>query len=118
MTAPYIGGVGVGASLVASPIAAQVHGDGDGMWHGTWVWGHMVVGGLMMLVFWVAVIALIILILRWLSGNARAQHPRGDSALDILEARFARGEIEREEFEEKKRLLAGQAAHGKAGRRG
>ncbi len=97
------------ASLAASPVAAQVYGDGVGMWHGTWGWGHMVVGGLMMLLFWAAVIALIVLIVRWLSGSAREQRPPDRSALEILEERFARGEIEREEFEEKRRLLAGQA---------
>ena len=85
------------------------------MWHGTWGWGHMVVGGLMMLLFWAAVIALIVLIVRWLSGAPRGQRAPSRSALEILEERFARGEIEREEFEEKRRLLAGQAG-GQKGR--
>lgn len=34
---------------------------------------------------------------------------RGDHALDLLKERFARGEINREEFLEKKRDLVGQA---------
>ena len=97
------------ATPAALPAQAQDLGDGRWgwrhmMWEGTWGWGHMIVGGLMMIVFWVVVIALAVLLVRALSGagQSRADHR---SALAILEERFARGEIDREEFEERRRLL-------------
>ena len=71
------------------------------MW---WAWGAGgVVMMLMMLVFWGLVIAGLVLGIRWLIHLG----PRSssDSALEILRQRYARGEINREEFEAKKRDL-------------
>ncbi|PWS36028.1 hypothetical protein DFH01_19110 [Falsiroseomonas bella] len=83
------------------------------MWHGELGWGHMAAGGLVMLLFWGGLIALVVLLVRAFSGggtrdaNAR---PPGASALDVLEERFARGEIDQQEFAERRRvLLAGRA---------
>ena len=70
-----------------------------GMW-GAWGVGVM----LMMLVFWGLVIAGLVLGIRWLASQGR--EPRSDAALEILRQRYARGEINREEFEAKKRDLA------------
>jgi putative membrane protein len=74
------------------------------MW---WAWGTGgVVMMIMMLVFWALVIAGLVIGIRWLihDGPGRGQ-PRTDRALEILRERFARGEIDREEFEAKKRDL-------------
>ncbi len=72
------------------------------MW---WAWGAGgVVMMVMMLVFWSAVIVSLVLGIRWLIHQAPAS--RSDSALEILRRRYARGEINREEFETKKRDLA------------
>ena len=69
-----------------------------------WMWG---AGGLvmmlMMLVFWGIVIAALVLGIRWLVGQGR--RPAEDSALVILRERYARGEINREEFDAKRRDL-------------
>lgn len=71
-----------------------------GGWGGGWVG----FGGLWMAVFWLAVIAGIIALAKLLwSGSGR--RPPSSSALEILEERYARGEINREEFEQKKRDL-------------
>ena len=71
------------------------------MW-GLWgVWGIAMM--LMMLVFWGVVIAGIVLGIRWLIGQGR--DGRSDTALDILRQRYARGEINKEEFDAKKRDL-------------
>ncbi len=59
---------------------------------------------LMMLVFWGLVIVTLVLGIRWLVTQHR--EPRTDSALDILRQRYARGEINKEEFETKKRELS------------
>ncbi|HSD31036.1 MAG TPA: SHOCT domain-containing protein [Gemmatimonadales bacterium] len=70
----------------------------SGMW-GAWGLGMM----LMMLVFWGLVIAGIVLAIRWLAGQG--ERSRSDRALDILRERYARGEINKDEFEAKQRDL-------------
>ncbi|MBI1846007.1 MAG: SHOCT domain-containing protein [Candidatus Rokubacteria bacterium] len=62
---------------------------------------------LMMLVFWGVVIAGLVLGLRWLLSQGRSPGP--DSALAILRERYARGEINREEFEARRRDLEASA---------
>lgn len=69
------------------------------MW-GAWGFGMM----FMMVLFWALVIVGIVLLVRWLLGQGRES--RTDSALEILRQRYARGEINREEFETKKRDLS------------
>lgn len=80
---------------------AEWHWEMHPMW---WMWG---AGGLvmmlMMLVFWGVVIAALVLGIRWLVSQGRG--PARDSALAILRERYARGEINREEFEARRRDL-------------
>lgn len=101
----------VGLSLAAASAHADAPGAGASGWHGGWGWGwgHMVFGSLMMLLFWGAVVLAIVVAVKWLGGSGRADGlPAGtSSALAILEERFARGEIDAEEFEERKRRLSG-----------
>jgi putative membrane protein len=60
-------------------------------------------GWTMMILFWAAVVALLI----WAILSARTARDLSRSdALALLERRYAAGEIERDEFEEKKQLLA------------
>ncbi len=69
-----------------------------------WGWGGMVFGPIMMIV----VLILIVLVVRWLveSGRGGGSHnPPGQTPLDILEERFAKGEIDKDEFEERQRVL-------------
>ena len=69
-----------------------------------WMWG---AGGLimmlMMLVFWGLVIAGLVIGLRWLIGQGHLT--RHDEAFEILRQRYARGEIDKQEFETRKRDL-------------
>ena len=69
------------------------------MW-GAWGFGMM----LMMILFWGLVIAGIVMGIRWLMREG--QERRSDSALEILRQRYARGEINKEEFEAKKKDLS------------
>ena len=77
------------------------------MWHTEWggAWG-WVFGPLIMLAFWGGFVALAVWIVRaiWRSGEPRLT---SQSSLDIAKARYARGEITREQFEQLKRDLAG-----------
>lgn len=67
-------------------------------------WG-MTLGGWLWMGIWI--VALLIMI--WLIvGGSRDGAPRED-ALEILRARFARGEISREEYEQARDVLLGTA---------
>ena len=55
-------------------------------------------GLISMLLFWVLVILGIVVLVRWLGRGTSSELPPGKTALDILKERYARGEIEREEF--------------------
>lgn len=71
-----------------------------GMAHGYWF------GGGLMMLWWVLVVVAIVALVLWLTKTP----PRGsgtgrDPALDILRERYARGEIDEQEFEKKKRDL-------------
>ena len=88
------------------PVAAwgqeRPYGWGWGM-HPMWgAWGFAMM--LMMLLFWGVVIAGLVLGIRWLSSQGK--EARGDSAMEILRQRYARGEINKEEFESRKRDLS------------
>ena len=64
----------------------------------------MGVGMVGMIAFW----ALLIWGAFYLASRAAPPHaPSQDSALDILEQRFARGEIDRDELESRRRTLQG-----------
>ena len=95
--------------LTPPPAAAQerAYEWGWGMHPSMWsVWGAWgVVMMAMMLVFWTVVIVGFVLGIRWLMSQGRETRP-ADTALDILRQRYARGEINKEEFETKKRDLA------------
>jgi putative membrane protein len=72
-------------------------------------WGGfgMGIGWLFMLLFWGLILVAVVLTVRWLweQGRSVAGREAGDSALETLRRRYARGEIDREEFETKKRDL-------------
>ena len=62
-------------------------------------------GGIMMLVVWIAVIIFIVWIVKEINGKNKNSKSNGN-ALDILKERYAKGEINKQEFEEKKKDLS------------
>lgn len=70
-----------------------------------WGGGYGMVGGLMMLLFWGVVIVLIVLAVKWFTGNQAGGNRGRRDAVDILRERFAAGEIDEEEFERRKKAL-------------
>ena len=97
-------------AVVSLSSAATAQGIGDGAYGEHmfgWGWGHMIFGSVFMLLFWAAIIIGIVVVVRWIagSGHTHSVAPQHDSALDILRQRFAKGEIDQEEFERRKRSL-------------
>ena len=81
---------------------------GQGGWRAWWILGMLVpllfFGGLIALIAWVIV---------HLTSGHRGESTLGtreDSAEEILRQRFARGEIDAEEFEKRRRTLGGGGA--------
>ena len=65
-------------------------------------------GMIVAIIWWVVIIAIIILLARWLLGGSRHRQMwrLGEkNATEILEERYAKGEIDKEEFEAKKKDL-------------
>ena len=61
-----------------------------------------------MILFWVLMVLVIVLLIRGFrtsKGSGREAGPATESALDILKKRYARGEIHKEEYLEKKKDL-------------
>jgi putative membrane protein len=69
-------------------------------------WG--IFGALHMLLWWVLIILGIVVLAKWLFGGTSGQARGAENrALELLKERYARGEIGKEEFDQKKRDLSG-----------
>jgi putative membrane protein len=78
------------------------------MWHMGWGWGHAIFGTLTMLAFWGGLVVLVVFLVRWLGGGTFPRQeppPPRRTPLEVLQERFAKGEIDKPEYEEKRRLL-------------
>ncbi|MCL5882763.1 MAG: SHOCT domain-containing protein [Actinobacteria bacterium] len=88
-------------------------------------WGYgdnFFIGGILMMIFWVAIVVGIVILIVWLTrqstghthqaGPVQGPYPgpgaeHHETAIDILNARYARGEIDKAEYEQKKKDLSG-----------
>ncbi len=75
------------------------------MQYGMMDYGYGMMGGgwwILMFIFWILVLIGIVLLIKylWEHGGTKAGQ---ESALEILKKRYAKGEISKEEFEEKKK---------------
>lgn len=76
------------------------YGSGGWMMSGMWL-----ISGL----FWIAIIAGVVLLVKWLTdrnGQGKTSTTASESPLDILKKRYAKGEIDKEAFEQMKRDLS------------
>jgi len=67
------------------------------MGHGMMGWG-MGMGWIIMIVFWALVIFGIVALVKWLSGQGQPGNRPKESSVEILRKRYARGEINDEDF--------------------
>jgi putative membrane protein len=96
-------------NMLVRPVALQAqdrmyewHWEMHPMWRWSWGIGMMA----MMFLFWVLFIVGLVVGIRWLIGKGKEQ--KQDSAIEILRQRYARGEINKDEFEAKKKDLGGR----------
>lgn len=77
-------------------------------WDG-WGWGGWILMTVVMVVFWAAVITAVVLAIRYLATGGRNPYPTAPGvssrAEDVLAERFARGEIDEDEFRRRMTLL-------------
>lgn len=67
---------------------------------------HWMFGGFMWL-FWIAVLVGLFFLIKWLVQQSQSRdREKTESALEILEKRYARGEIDKEEYEQKRKDLS------------
>lgn len=87
-----------------------------GHWNDGWGVGEWLVMGFGMLLFWALVVAVIVLVVRSATGDRRDRieqdgvslHKPGATARDILDERYARGEIDDEEYRTRRDALTSQ----------
>ena len=110
-TALIIGGIIVVVAIILPSIMGAVSGGQYGGWGmmgpgimGGFGWGWLM--PIFMILFWGLVIWGIVALVRGLSGSRGSDSSTTDSALELLKRRYARGEINKEEYEEKKKDLA------------
>ncbi|MDF2119533.1 SHOCT domain-containing protein [Roseiarcaceae bacterium H3SJ34-1] len=75
-------------------------------------WGYGYGYGAFHMIFWIAALIAIVALVFWLMRSAGAHNglqlpPRRSTGLDVLEERYARGEINRDEYLQKKKDIAG-----------
>jgi len=106
-----------GLALVFTSMTAYAHGPGEGPGQAMMGPGMMMGWGygmgwfwpVLMIVFWIAVIVGIVFLIRWLIVSARTREHGGfgESAVEILKKRYARGEITKDEFEKMRKDIGG-----------
>lgn len=96
-------------SLAGEVLAAGV-GEGGGYYHDGYMgyhhgWGMMGWMGPVMLIVLLVLVGVVLWSVLNAGGGRDHRRRGGDSALDVLRERYARGEIDHDEFEERKRRL-------------
>lgn len=99
---------GMGAAAAQTTLDDSRYGYGHSMmgWDGGWTM--IFFGPLFMIITLAAVVAAIVFLVRWLGGavpGAGPLLPSQRTPIDVLKERYAKGEIDKTEFEERRRVL-------------
>jgi putative membrane protein len=80
---------------------------GHGQMWGYWNLDHMIFDPLVTGLFWGAIIILIVLFVRWITktSTTKASLAKDNHTLETLKERFARGDLDKDEFEKSKKEL-------------
>lgn len=108
--------LGISMALIAGTIWFLFnHQNSFGYGHGSWIMPHhMTLGGgsmgIIMILFWVAVIVAIVLIVSGIVSSRRSiggtdNAKSSEDALEILKSRYARGEIDKVQYQSMQREL-------------
>lgn len=91
------------AAAMALAPAVALADNGEAWGYGHMGWGGWIFGPLMMILFIGLVVGAIIVVVRLFDGPRAGG---GRRALDLLDERFARGEIDKAEYEERRAALS------------
>lgn len=102
--------IGLTAVLGRAP-SALAQGGGHMNGYGMMGWGYGMGwwGGILMILFWAVVIAGVVYLVKWIAAQGEKKGPPPgppESALDILNKRYAKGEISKEDYERIKKDIS------------
>jgi putative membrane protein len=95
-------------TLLSCSIAVSAQQDGSWRMHDGmgWGWGGMWLGPLFMLAALAILVGIVVFLARWLGGDRAAAPKAPRTARDLLDERYARDEIDREEYLRRRQDLA------------
>lgn len=80
-------------------------GYGPGFYGGNFGWAGMLIGMVIQVIFWIIIIVIAVKLFRSYNKRGQMGHFSGNNALNILRERYARGEIDTEEYNRRKQDL-------------